>query len=328
MTLINHWSFDNNYLDLKSGSPLSIKNTSFTKDRFGQENFAVLFSFGRIRIPGFFFRGTFSVLAWIYIVNVDASEQRLLYCLGQNKTDSLLFTLQSGNGKYSYFAVNDQNKLQVSHKLPTRTWIHVGATLDYNKVANIWFNGTSVKSVVFRNFPENLTWSECYIGYTSDNSANLNLYLDDLMFFASGLTQEQLGSVKENKIVWLSGPIANWEFNDNLVDTVTNQSFAIYTGRNILFKPDRNGQANSAVYFVNEYLVISSCPQINFLHNTFMFWIYSTSDIYQNIFQAAHKYIFCITHSCSGFTRHQISIRIFSYSVTRQDLVCMLMERA
>ena len=284
MKLINHWNFDNNYLDLKSGKPLLIKNTSFIKDRFLKEKSAIAFNFGQMRIPGFYFRGSFSVLVWIYVSSVDAIEQRLLYCLDQNKMNNLILTLQAGNKKYSYFSINDQ-KLQASEKLPTRTWVQVGATLDSNRLVNIWYNGKSVRSATFKSFPQNLTWTECYVGYNSDNADNFNLFLDDLMLFSNGLSEDQVNLLKENAITWPKGPIANWELNDNCDDRVSNSSFFNQNPELNEFVPDRNGQVSSSLLIKNATLQINNCPKTSLAHNTLMFWIFSKSQNDQGILE-------------------------------------------
>ena len=277
MRLINHWDFDNNYLDLKSGAPLLITNAIFTKDRFKKEKSAVEFAFGQMRIPGFYFRGSFSVLAWVYISNVDATEQRLLYC--QEPSVSLKFTLQTGNDKYSYFSINDQN-LKASQKLPTKTWIQVGVTLDDNRRVNIWYNGTSVSSAVFESFPQNLTWTDCFVGYNSNNADNFNLYLDDLMFFSNGLSSDDINLVKDNPVVRPSGPISNWQFNADYVDSVTKNTFA--NGNSDWFAPDRNGKTGSAFHIDNDFFQVDDCPNINLTHSTVMFWFYQDDNGAQN----------------------------------------------
>ena len=195
MKLINHWNFDNNYLDLKSRAPLLIKNTSFVKDRFGNEKSAIAFNFGQMRIPVFFFRESFSILVWIFITQIDAFEQRLIHCDDQSKTNTFALTLQSGNNKNSYFSINN-DIIFSKNRLPIKTWIQVGATLDSNQTVNMWYNGVSVSGEgKFKNVTKNLTWADCYIGYTSNNVPNLNLYLDDMMLFASDFTPSDINDI-------------------------------------------------------------------------------------------------------------------------------------
>ena len=229
-----------------------------------------------MQIPGFYFRGSFSVLAWIFISGVDATEQRLLYC--QEQSISLKLTLQTGNGKYSYFSINDQN-LKASQKLPTRTWIQVGVTLDDNREV-IWYNGTSVRSAIFQSFPQSLTWTDCFVGYNSDNADNFNLYLDELMFFANGLSSDDINLLKDNTVVRPSGPISNWQFNGDFVDSVTKNIFANYSN---LFDPNRNAEGVSAFSLDNDVLQITACPYTDLRHNTVMLWLYLTGLQDQNI---------------------------------------------
>ena len=280
MKLINHWDFDNNFLDLKSGVPLFITNAIFTKDRFKKEKSAIEFTFGQMRIPGFYFRGSFSVLAWVYISSVDATEQRLLFC--QEPSTKLTLTLQTGNSKYSYFSINDQ-KTQASQKLPTRTWIQIGVTLDDKREVNIWYNGTSVRSTVFESFPQSVTWTDCFVGYNSNNADNFNLYLDDLMFFGNGLSSDEINLLKDNHVVRPSGPISNWKFNADVIDSVTMSTLESgNAGDSFGFELDRNGQAASALYLNNEFFHIANCPNIYLTHSAVMFWFYQDDNGAQN----------------------------------------------
>ena len=286
MRLINHWNFDNNNLDLKSGAPLLIQNTLFVNDRFGNEKSAIAFTFGQMRIPGFYFRDGFSVLAWIYITQVDAIEQSLLYCEDQNKTNKLTLRLQSGNNKNSYFSINSNTASGYAgsqYKLPIKKWIHVGATLDSNQVANIWQNGTSVSGdITFKKFPKNLTWTDCYIGYSSINAPNLNLYLDDLMLFGAGLAESEINTIKDNPIVRPFVPIAIWQFNGNLINGATNVPLSS-SMTDVTFVTDRQGMANSAILFNTGTMQIPNCPYLSYT-NTIMLWIKLTSVANQGLF--------------------------------------------
>ena len=298
MRLINHWNFDNNTRDLKSGLPLSIERASFTEDRFNKEISAIAFDFGRMKVPGFYFRGGFSILAWVYISNVDAAEQRLLQCEDTKKENILTFTLQTGNNKYSYFSFNEHNKIQASDKLRSRQWIQVAATLSSNNIAEIWFNGKSVSRTTFSNFPQNLTWAECYIGYTSDNSANLNLRLDDLMLFANGLTEGDINLIKDNTVVRPPGPTDSWQFNGNLIDEVTNLALDD-NNRVIHFSADRKGREGFAMYFSNGKYQIANCPDLS--SYTVMFWIKRLSDADQDILHLTNGLNYLTILSTKGY---------------------------
>ena len=94
-----------------------------------------------------------------------------------------------------------------------------------------------MSSAVFESFLQSLAWTDCFVGYNSNNADNFNLYFDDLMFFANGLSSDDI-NLKDNPVVRPSGPISNWEFNGGYVDSVTKHTFA--SGNVDWFASDRN----------------------------------------------------------------------------------------
>ena len=309
MNLTNHWDFDNNVLDLKSSAPLLIKKTQFGEDRFGKKTSSIQFSFGQMKIPGFSFRGSFSVLAWIMIINPDATQQSLLYCEDKKKQNNFTLTLQTGSGKYSFFSFNNKNILTANKGLPTKKWTHVGVTLASDGYTAIWYDGKPVgEGNQFQDFSKVLSWKDCYIGYTSNNAPNLNLYLDDLMFFAASLTESDVNLIKDNKIELPLGPFANWQFDGDLINGVTSLSLsASLTG--VSFVTDRRNQSSLAILFKNGTMPI---PNVSFKNDNFtlMFWIKPTSNSYTVIINGFNQ------SGTENFRFGMQNLRVFSTYVT------------
>ena len=140
-----------------------------------------------------------------------------------------------------------------------------------------------MSSAVFESFLQSLAWTDCFVGYNSNNADNFNLYLDDLMFFGNGLSSDEINLLKDNHVVRPSGPISNWKFNADVIDSVTMSTLESgNAGDSFGFELDRNGQAASALYLNNEFFHIANCPNIYLTHSAVMFWFYQDDNGAQN----------------------------------------------
>ena len=197
----NYWKFDSNKYDFitKQTSPSS-SSDSFTTDRFGNKENALLLSSGYIQIPnGIYFDSDFSISFWIKLTdlifqycildigNIDRKDNIGLYV---EITDNLMFNVNNnGNSK----------RMQSNTKFIQNSWTHVVVTLALGK-GSIYINGEldnqadliTIRSVIR---------SSNYIGFgTLDRNVydNLNGALDDLRFYSFSLSPFQVRGLYNN----------------------------------------------------------------------------------------------------------------------------------
>jgi len=193
--LINYWPMSN-LSDIISGSDLyGGSNYSFTTDRFGNNNSAIYFNNGFLKVPnGSYFNGDFTIIIW---VNFKAFESmtRFIDFQDQNGNNNVAFSMDS-SGILLLLQTSDNTTLtsvnQFYQTLLLNTWYHVTAVLQGTN-AYIYVNGV-LQITGTLSSPSNVTRTMNFIGQcnSNGNTSTTNAIFDDIKIFKGGMSGYQV----------------------------------------------------------------------------------------------------------------------------------------
>ena len=305
---INYWNFEKNLVDQMhpSLSLYNSRNVSLVSNRRGDIESALYLNGGYVQIPSssVSWIGDFSIATWVF-VKTRVACGKLLDCgiKGQNE---LVINLNSCNGDGLAFQVytnrNVSSLVYNRNRLVINKWHHVAFTFNRGKIV-IYTDGAPVASGTTNIKPNvSANYGTCFIGKSLWNNHNINAYIDDLWLFNRGLSSDEVqivmntskltwttttsNLVKDSSIILPRGPVANWEFNNNFIDSVTKTLFWTLANGYVssTFPVDRKWQTSSALQITGGVMNITKCPTIYLTHNTLMFWFYPQKLTDQTIF--------------------------------------------
>jgi hypothetical protein len=179
--------------DMTQGS-----STSFTMDRFGNDNSALALNGGWTQVPsGVYFDSIeLTISVWIYPMNVGSWSRIIDF--GNGIQNNIIVSLANENSLQPCFELFSGPSKEISTKstkqITLNQWHFLTATFNGTN-ARIYLNGTLVAELNTQNYtrPFSLFRSSCYIGKSAWNADGYsNSHLDDLRFYNKGLTQEEI----------------------------------------------------------------------------------------------------------------------------------------
>ena len=202
--LTNHWTFNNNFIDLITG--LSLANGSnaatFTRDRLNSPSSALRINNGYIQAPNdFYFNGDFTVSFWIKIYTMIGGNVRIFSFLDKN----------SGGGNINAVEIiligNIYPALHIADSVGTITWYqsslalnvgtkwqHVAVTLKGNTFV-IYVDGKNVRQGSI-TAPIKAYRTLCYFGRSFwGGDPPFNGELDDMKIFNRSLSSDDIFKV-------------------------------------------------------------------------------------------------------------------------------------
>jgi hypothetical protein len=199
--LTHYWSFDNLNLNDQIGEAHMTEASliSFTTDRFGNENSALVLNGGWTKVSNVYYFNTleFTISVWIYPL-----ENSTLTCIidfgFDTGTNSVFLSLNVDSSRVPSFEIsaNSREVIISTEKLILEEWQLITATYIEGKMMSIYINEriTGNKSVTPKL--ENRTASSyCFIiGKSREvNEEQYSFsYLDDLRFYNKSLTQSEI----------------------------------------------------------------------------------------------------------------------------------------
>ena len=240
----NYWNFDNNLIDQinPSYSLTGAVNTQFVADRNNVATSALYLNDGYASIPSasVSWNGDFTIAAWVFVQSF-VQLSKLIDC-GVYKNKEISVNMNWG---MSIWNTGAANFVLPPSMRPCCQWQHIAVT-KAGSLVNFYMNAVVVGGGETKQVANvSANYGSCYIGKSLGTEANLNAYVDELWMFSRGLSQAEISTVMQGDS--RAPVLANyWNFNSNIVDSVTGSSLTTATGYS--FVSDRNGNSNSAVY--------------------------------------------------------------------------------
>ncbi len=170
--------------------------TTFTSDRFGNENSALALNGGWTYVPSgiYFDSPEFTISTWVYPQAVGGWARIIDFGNGPC-ADDLFFALTAGDSQQPllrlFFGCNHVLDSYSSQTLSPNQWQFLATTFDGTN-AKVYINGN-----LFANsyFPLTMPFTQrtnCYIGRSNWPDGYSSSYLDDLRFYNKSLNQEEI----------------------------------------------------------------------------------------------------------------------------------------
>jgi hypothetical protein len=169
--------------------------TTFTLDRFGNNNSALALNGGWTQVPAgiYFDTPEFTISAWI--MPQDAGPRARLIDFGNGSgTNNIVFTLNDGsNCHFPYVGIESINLISAK-SLKSFVWQHLASTFDGHAM-KIYINGTltgtntSSSNIIMPI----LISTQNYVGKSNWNGDGYSYsFIDELRFYNKSLTQSQI----------------------------------------------------------------------------------------------------------------------------------------
>ena len=315
--LVGWWPFNGNANDESgNGNHGTVYGATLIKDRKGVANSAYSFNNNYIEIkPISKYNGMqdFTISTWVKLYANSSADVNYLICRGQDAGGNLYlghknatYIFPGGGGAVSkqHTYINVWNQITISRK---------------DSVVSVFVNGeldsTFKNAQLYSTNNENLyfgvhKWLTQLTGYYP---YYLQGELDDIAIYNRALTQLEINSFYEEKIVTLpnyiskNGLVGYWPFNGNANDESGNGNHGTVNGATLT--KDRNGISNSAYSFNNNYIEIKPISMYNGMQDfTISTWV----KLYANS-SADVNYLICRGQDAGGnlYLGHKNATYIF-----------------
>ncbi len=173
--------------------------TSFTMDRFGNENSALALNGGWTQVPGGIYFNTleFSISVWVYPSSVGSASRIVDFGNGP-LPDNIIFTLSNLNNLQPLFifysGLTNFFSTISAINITLNQWQFLAATFN-GANARVYLNGALVGESKTQNYtrPFYIWRNSCYIGKSNwAPDGYSHSYLDDLRFYNKSLTQQEI----------------------------------------------------------------------------------------------------------------------------------------
>ena len=185
-----------NTLDIKGSAHLyNGVNTTFTTDRFQNENSAIRFTYGYYQVPaGVYFSGDFTLSVWIRLTKIISWARLIDFGNGASSNNLALASSVAQLGQpflYVFNSLSSNAWFTSAFMLQIGSWTHIACTIN-GTMAKICLNGVCGSQTGF-NQPANIIRSRNYVGKSNwPEDENLNADLDDLMIFNRSLNYSEI----------------------------------------------------------------------------------------------------------------------------------------
>jgi hypothetical protein len=178
-----------NFCDAVSGANLyGGSSYSFTSDRFGNSNSAILLSNGYLQVPsGIYFTGSyFTITAWVKLYAHNSYAQ--IFDFGNGKDNNNVMFGYTTNGGLRLAVLSGSAFSSISNSISSlNTWYHVAAVLS-GTTGYVYINGVQVATGTV-NAPNNISRTSNFIGRDNwpDDSYAYAAY-DELKIYNTALS--------------------------------------------------------------------------------------------------------------------------------------------
>jgi hypothetical protein len=172
--------------------------TTFTLDRFGNQNSALALNGGWTQVPAgiYFDTPEFTISVWFMPQQVSPWARLIDFGSGPG-TDNIVLVLNDANNN-RFPIVGFENVYLISSKpLIPYEWHHLASTFDGHTL-NIYINGTLTDTKTFSSFIQLsiLNRTHNYVGKSNWNGDGYSFsFIDDLRFYKKNLTQTQINEL-------------------------------------------------------------------------------------------------------------------------------------
>ena len=200
--ITNWWTFDNSLVDSITGLSLTPSSVNpFVSDHLATANSAIYVTYATfLTAPtGVYFSGDLSATSWVSLVSIT-NQARLITFETAPNVNTVTFILSSRlTGKPSMFISNAASSGEYisSIALTVNTWSHIAFTIISN-TGRIYVNGVVGVTGVYPFSVPSVTRTSTWIGKCSYTSNLIDAYVDNLMFFNTGLTAAQVLTLKNS----------------------------------------------------------------------------------------------------------------------------------
>jgi len=207
--LINQWSFNGNYNDSQGSAHLNGGlNYGLTNDRFGNPNSALSLSLGYMNVPpGVYFNGSFTIIAWIKIVQTSLNY---IFSVGNGQSNTVFLANWNGNQIYSNVYPKG-GAIATGKTIPLNSWNHVAFTLDSAGTGSLYINGV-FQVTGFMGMPDAVIRVNNTIGGNNFGQSNANAIYDDIKIYNGALNSTNILNDYLNSRV-MPVVINQWSFN-------------------------------------------------------------------------------------------------------------------
>jgi len=203
--LVHYWPISSDLKDyvgtddLVPGTNLEAGGSvGFGPDRFNNPNSALYLSNAYCSLPpDIYFNGSFSVLAWVKVVEITNFARLIDFANGES-SDNVIIALSNGFSGDPYVTTFEgdlaQNVLVSPVNLIVDNWHHLAVVLDPLGNNYIYIDAILVASISGVYLPNTVNRTECFLGrsswYPGDHDANANF--DDIKIYNLALTQADI----------------------------------------------------------------------------------------------------------------------------------------
>ena len=202
--LVNYWPIMSDlrdYITMADLSPgINLPASSIVRldsDRFGKADSSLLMSDGYYLMPpGMYFNGSFSVLAWVKI-NSIRKNSRLMDCGNGAPSNNVVLALSENTSGRPYIEVMSGTsippKIVSSIALSLGFWHHLAWTVNAQRNASFYVNGTFQVSGNSVNLANPVNRIQCYIGRSAfPNNEDSDMYADEIKIYNRALSQAEV----------------------------------------------------------------------------------------------------------------------------------------
>ena len=192
----------NNLNDEVGGANLfNGSNYSFVPDRCNSLNSAVYLNKGYLQVPpGVYFKGDFTVTAWIYLKSYQNYSRLFDFGNGFPSDNVVMYIhaqiggITSNGSNSTYIATNSTISL-----INLNQWYFVSFVLGGN-TCYIYVNGGQVARKISMNVPKNLTRTSNFIGKSnSPTNPNADAIYDEISIYQVALPQTDIMNMYNGK---------------------------------------------------------------------------------------------------------------------------------
>ncbi|CAF1027054.1 unnamed protein product [Brachionus calyciflorus] len=170
-------------------------NVDFVPDRFGNENSAIRFRDGFIKVPPLFIRDSFTFTSWFRILNLTFNARILEFGNGVDNNNIILVFCHDLNGKpfFSIVNQNEWNNVVISNTVfQIGRWYHIAFGVGGNRTF-LYIDSKFDIETIGPGMPKNINRTINYFGGTDWNNAfKAYLEMDEIKIYERSLSESEI----------------------------------------------------------------------------------------------------------------------------------------
>jgi hypothetical protein len=186
-------------------------NHAYTTDRFGVSNSAISFNSGYYNLPnGIYFKGDFTISAWVYLINNNNNGQTIIDCGNGQSNNNVLFMADDGSNKPLVYTCSSTTSSsctttpQSVNVISNSVWHHMVYTLN-GTVGKMYVEGMLINTDTSMNTPNGVLRQNNFVG-KNNWGGSFDGYLDDLRIYNRTLSEAEVYQLYINGSIILTTP--------------------------------------------------------------------------------------------------------------------------